>query len=140
MLGSVLAITTALCWGTGTIFARLGLQRINPSTGTFISMVSSLILVGSLALTINFDAITSLSPTALLWFGLIGVMNYVIGRQFNYLAIRRIGVAKASPIFASASLFAIILAVTFIGERITVLIGIGACCIVMGLSLLVTSK
>lgn len=140
MLGSVLAITAALCWGTGAIFARLGLQRIKPSTGAFISMVSSLALVGSLALLINFDAITSLSLTALLWFGLIGVINYVIGRQFNYLGIGRIGVAKASPIFASAPLFAIILAVTFIGERITVPIGIGAFCIVIGLSLLVTSK
>ena len=140
MLGSVLAITAAFCWGTSAIFARLGLQRIKPSTGTFVSMVSSLILVGSLALIVNFDAIVSLSVKALLWFALIGVINYVIGRQFNYLGIRRIGVAKASSIFASAPLFAMILAVTFIGERITVPIGIGTFCIVIGLSILVTSE
>ena len=140
MLGSVLAITAAFCWGTGAVFARLGLQRIKPSAGTFISMVSSIILVGSLALIINFDAVASLSLTALLWFALIGVINYVIGRQFNYLGIGRIGVTKATPIFASAPLFAIILAVIFIGEKVNAPIVIGTLSIVGGLSLLVTSK
>ncbi len=140
MLGSVLAITAAFCWGTGAVFARLGLQRIKPSAGTFISMVSSIILVGSLALIINFDAVASLSLTALLWFALIGVINYVIGRQFNYLGIGRIGVTKATPIFAAAPLFAIILAVIFIGEKVNVPIVIGTLSIVGGLSLLVTSK
>ena len=139
-MGIVLAITTALFWGTGAIFARLGLQRVRASTGTFISMLSSLVLVGGLALIIDFDAVASLSVKALLWFGLIGVMTYVIGRQFNYISVRHIGVTKATPIFASAPLFSMILAVTFIGEQVNTLIVIGTLCIVGGLSLLVTGK
>lgn len=140
MLGILLAITAALSWATAYIFARLGLQRIKPSTGTLISLVSSVALVGSLSLLVNFDAIVSLSLTALLWFGLIGIINYAIGRQFRYLGIRHIGVAKASPIFASSPLFAMILAVTFTGETINLAIVSGTLCIVAGLSLLVTSQ
>jgi len=141
MLGIVLAITAACCWSTGAVLVRLGLQGgIKSSTGALISMLSSLLLVGSLALLINFDEVAHLSPMALLWFGLIGIVNYVLGRQFNYISIRHIGVTKATPLFAASPLFAMILAVTFIGESINSAIVIGTIIIVGGLYLVVTSQ
>ena len=140
MLGIVLAITAAFCWGIGAIFARLGLRNIRASTGTFISTLASVLLVGLLALTLNFDDIVHLSPTALLWFALIGVANFVLGRQFNYLAIKYIGVTKATPLFAAAPFFAMFLAVIFIGERVNVAIVIGTLVIMTGLYLVVTSE
>ena len=140
MLGIVLAITAAFCWGTAAIFSRLGLQNIKASTGTLISMLSSILLVGSLALIMNFDDIVHISPAALLWFSLIGVINFVLGRQFNYLSISYIGVTKATPLFASAPFFAIILAVTLIGESINPTIVIGTCAVVAGLYLVSTSQ
>ena len=140
MLGIVLAFTAALCWGTGAIFARLGLQDIKTSTGTLISMVSSAVLITLVALLVNFDAIIYLSPTALLWFGLIGIINFFIGRQCNYSAIRYIGVTRATPIFASAPLFSMILAVAFIGESINLTIVIGTLSILVGIYLVVTGE
>lgn len=140
MLGIVLAITAAFCWGTGAIFARLGLGRIKPSPGTLISMLSSLVLVGSLALTTRFDDVRSLSPAALAWFSLIGILNYLLGRQFNYSAIRYIGVTRATPLFATAPFFAIILAIVFLGEKVNVPIILGAFSVVAGLYLVVTSR
>ncbi len=140
MLGIVLAITAALFWGTSATLSRLGLQNIKASTGTLISMLSSILLVGLLALTINFDDVVHISPTALLWFGLIGVINYVLGRQFNYLSITHIGVTKAAPLFASAPLFAIILAVVLIGESINPAIIIGTFAIVAGLYFVIVSQ
>ena len=140
MLGIVLAITAALCWGTSATFSRLGLRSIKAPTGTLISMISSVLLVGTLALTINFDDVIRLSPTALLWFTLIGVVNYVLGRQFNYLSISRIGITRATTLFASAPFFAIILAVTFLGESINTLVIVGTIAVVGGLYLVVTSQ
>ena len=140
ILGPILAITAALCWGTGAVFARLGLQRIKSSTGVFISMLSSLIMVGSLALIINFDDIASLQIQEVLWFALIGITNYVIGRQCNYAGIKYVGVTKATPVFSSAPLFAMILALAFLGEHITVPIVVGTLAIVGGIGLLVSSK
>ncbi|MFC2004941.1 EamA family transporter [Chloroflexota bacterium] len=141
MLGVVLAITAACCWAISAVLARLGLQGgIRTSTGTFISMVSSLLLLGVLALTINFNDIVNLLPLALLWFGLIGIVNYVMGRQFNYLAINHIGVTKATPLFASAPLFSLVLAMSFLGESVNPAIIIGTLTIVGGLYLVVTSQ
>ena len=141
MLGVVLAITAAACWSISAVLARLGMQSgIRPSTGTFISMISSLLLLGVLAIAINFDAVVNLLPLALLWFGLIGITNYVMGRQFNYLAINYIGVTKATPLFASAPVFAMILAVIFLGESVNPPIIIGTLTITGGLYLVVTSQ
>jgi len=139
MLGIILAITAAFCWGASAIFTRIGLQGIKASTGTFISMLSSLVLVVALALVLNFDAVTNLSLTAILWFGLIGLINYLIGRQLNFLSIKYIGVTKATPLFAAAPLFALVLAVALIGESVNVPIVIGTLAVVGGLYLVVTS-
>lgn len=140
MLGIVLAITAALGWGASAIFARLGLQGIKTSTGTLISMLSSVLLVGSLALILNFDDVVHLSPMALLWFGLIGLLNYALGRQFNYSSIRYVGATQASVLFSSSPVFAMVLAVTLLGESVNPAIIIGTLIIVAGLYLVVTSK
>lgn len=140
MLGIILAITAGACWGIGSTFARLGLQGIRVSTGVLISMLSSIMLICSLALIIDYDAVLSLTPKEVLWFGLIGVVTYVLGRQFNYMAIRRIGVGRATPIFASAPLFAITIAITFTGESINLPIITGTLFIVVGLYLVITSR
>ncbi|MFC2038428.1 EamA family transporter [Chloroflexota bacterium] len=141
MAGILLAITAACCWAGSAIFARLGLSRgIKPSTATFVSSISSFLIVGLLAVFTSFDDILQLTPMALAWFGLIGIINYIMGRQFNYAAIRRIGVVKASPLFASAPLFAMILAISFLGEAINPGIVIGTLTIVSGIYLVVTSQ
>ncbi len=140
MLAVILAITAACCWSVMGILARLGLQSgIRASTGTFISMMSSFLLV-ALALAINFNDVLNLSWITFLWFGLIGIITYVMGRQFNYNSIQRIGVNKASSLFASAPLFAMILAVSFLDESVNIAIITGTLTIVGGLYLVVTSR
>ncbi len=140
MLAILFAITAAFLWGISFVFARWGLQHIKPATATLISVVSSLILIGSLSLIIEFDAVISLSLGALLWFGLVGALNFVIGRQFSFLGMKYIGVIRSTPMTASAPLLAMILAVVFTGEVVNVPIVAGTVCIVAGISLLVTSK
>ncbi len=140
-MGVALAITAACCYAASAVLARVGLSTgIKPSSGTFISMISSVLLVGALALAINFKDIISLSMNAVLWFGLIGIITYFIGRQANFAAIRRIGAARASPLFSTASLFALILAVSFLGENVNTLIIIGTLTIISGIYLVVTSQ
>lgn len=140
MLGVVLAIAAAFFWGTSAIFSRLGLQNIKAPTGTLISMLSSILVVGLLALTLNFNDTIHISLTALLWFGLIGIVNYILGRQFNFLSITYIGATKATTLFASAPFFAIILAVTLIGESINLTSIIGTFVVIAGLYLVITSQ
>ena len=140
MLGIFLAIAAGCGWGASSVLVRLGLLHIEPSLGTFLSLFSSFVVAGSLALILNFDAFTSLHPKTVLWFGLIGLLNYGIGRQFNYFSIRYIGVARATSIFSSAPLFAVSIAVLFTGETINFYTGIGTLCIVGGLYLVITGR
>jgi len=139
MTGIAFAIMASFCWGIAAIFVRLGLQGINASTGTFISMLSSVIFVCSLALIIEYDAALALTPMALLWFSMIGLVTFVLGRGFNYTSIRYIGVGKATPMIASAPLFAVFIAVTFTGESVNLPILAGTLSIFVGLYLVITS-
>lgn len=140
MLGSLLALSAAFCWGTSSVFARLGLQQIKPAVGTLLSIASSLVLVSLLFLFIEFNGLLSFSPAALLWFSVIGFVNYVLGRQFNYLGIKRIGVSRATPIVAASPLFSMLLAVIFTGETVSAPVIIGSLSIMAGLFLLITEK
>ena len=140
MLGTFLAIAAGCLWGASSALVRLGLRDIGPSLGTFLSLFSSFVLAGSLALILNFDAFTSLQPRTVLWFALIGLLNYGIGRQFNYFSIRSIGVARATSVFSSAPLFAVIIAVLLTGEAINLYMSIGTLCIVGGLYLVITGR
>lgn len=140
MLGVLFGLTAALFFSAGAILARLGLRNISASTGTFFSTLASVLLIGLLALTLNFDDVTHLSAAALVWFGLIGIINYVLGRHFNYLSIRYIGATKATPLFASSPLFSMVLAVALIGEKVNLPIVMGTLVIIAGLYLVVTSK
>ncbi len=140
MLGIVLAITAALSWGITAIFTRLGLRGIKTSTGTLISMLSSVLPVGLLALIMNFNDVVHLSSEALLWFGLVGIVNYAMGRHFNYSSVRYIGATRATLLFASSPVFAMVLAVTMLGESVNPPIIIGTFIIIAGIYLVVTSK
>ena len=141
MTGALLAVAAAVCWSVSAIMVRLGLRGgIKSTTGTFISTISSLILLGGLALLIDFKDIRLLSLTTVAWFAAVGLVNYVGGRLFNYISIRRIGVAKAAPLFASSPLFAFIFAVTFLGETVNLALIIGTLTIAAGLYLVVTSQ
>lgn len=141
MLGVLLAIAAAASYSVSAVLARLGLQGgIRTSTGTFISSLSSLALIGTLALIVNFKDMQALLPEAILWFALIGFINYVLGRQFNYGSIQRIGVSRAAPLFASSPLFAFLLAVIFLGESVNPALIAGTLVLVGGLYLVVTSR
>ena len=76
---------------------------------------------------------------AVLWFSMVGMVSYVLGRGLNYTAIRYIGVGRATPMVASAPLFAVVLAAIFLGERVNFPIAAGTFSIVVGLYLVVKS-
>ena len=123
------------------MLTRLGLRSgMKTSTATFISTLGSLPLLAALALSLNSSDLHRLTPLAFLWFFVVGTLNYVMARQFNYIAIKHIGVTKATPLFSSSPLFAMTLAVIFLGESVSVLTFIGALSIFTGIYLVVTSQ
>lgn len=140
MLGMFLAFLAACGWGTSAIFVRLALQHMPATAGALLSLVSGSLLIFSLALLVNFDAIPTLPAIAFGWFALVGFIQYPMGRFFNYRSIHLAGVARASPLLATSPLFATIWAVTLGGERPGLLTIMGGLAIVTGVALIVSGR
>jgi len=140
MLGILLSLVAAVTWGIGGVFVRLGAPELKISTGTYVSIISSLILTLVIALTVHLQDFASFTVVGILWFGLVGVVNFRLGRHFNYMGIDLIGVARSSPIIASSPLFAMVMAITFLGESVNLYIIVGTVLVVTGLSLVMSKE
>ena len=142
LLSIGLACIAALGFGSAAIFARVGMQGLSPMPGTLISLVSSTLLAGTLALAFNFDEVIALPVVALAWLLGNGIVTYMGGRTQQYIAISLIGAARVTPIVGGAALFAALFAIAFtkfgvpgFDERMTIMIGVGTVVVVLGLAL-----
>lgn len=139
MLGVLLALCAAASWGTDAVLARQGLRRMPPAVGTLISLCASVVGAVVVALVFDREHLLGYPPAAFAWFAMIGLVNFLGGRQCNYEAVKRLGAARATPLFAASPLVSIALAATFTGERLTLPLLLGALLIVAGVVLVVSS-
>ena len=140
MLGVTFALLAATSWGFSAILVRLGVQSLRPTTGTWMSLIPGIILIMALAAIFNWDNIASLAAIAFFWFALSGLFNFALGRLLNATSIQLAGVARATPLFSTAPLFATILAIIFLGESITVWLLLGTLTIVAGIALITSDQ
>ena len=87
-MGILGALTAALAWGTDSVLAREGLRKVPPALGTFISLCASLI-VCLIALALSGPGRYPLH--GVLWFMMVGVCNFLVGRQCNFRSTQRLG-------------------------------------------------
>ena len=139
MLAIVLALGAAASWGMSAVLVRHGLRDLSTSMGTLLSLTSGLIVTALLVAVLELDALLAVSWTGIALFGLIGILNFPMGRFFNYMAMSRLGVGRSTPLLASSPLFAVIIAVLFIGEHITLATGAGIALILSGLLVTITA-
>lgn len=104
-------------FGSATIFARLGMAQVGALPVTFISLVFSFAASGILSVVFVFSDFAGLPLIVLAWCLMLGVFNFLGGRNLSYLAVGRIGAARAGAIVGTSAVFASILAITITGER-----------------------
>jgi DME family drug/metabolite transporter len=139
MLSVALALGAALSWGFGAVFVRLALRDMSAALGTLISLVAGFLFTALLVAVFQLDAALSLSAEALLLFGIVGIFNFPLGRFLNYLSMSHIGVGRSTPILASSPLFAMVLAIIFIGESLNLAAIAGTALIMAGLYVTIMS-
>ena len=137
MIGIVLALLAALWFGSAPYFARLGLRHMSTTAGTLVSMVSALLVVGIIAIPIHRGELLSLPLVLLGWLALLGFLNYPLGRFLNFSGVRLAGVARATPLLATSPLWAMIMAIMFLGETPGLLTALGALSVMGGVALIV---
>ena len=136
----VLALLAAVGFGSGAVFARLGLRGMKPATGTAISLIVSFSLTAVLALAIERSALFTLPAIALVWFLVLGIVNYPLARLMNYTSVNLVGASRSAPIISTAPLFSAVLAIIFLGEEMNLLVGLGTAAIVVGSILIVVER
>ncbi|MBM4414990.1 MAG: DMT family transporter [Chloroflexi bacterium] len=133
MLAVALAVTAAFAWGLSAVLVRLGLRDMPTALGTLISLVAGLLLTGALVAILQPGELRDVSRSAVLLLAVVGVLNFPIGRLFNYMAMSRLGVGRSTPLLASAPLFAVAVAVAFTGEELRPATALGIALILGGL-------
>ncbi len=132
MVAILFALAAALSWGISSVFVRLGLRYVSTTLGTLVSLFSGLLFIGVLALLLQLDDLKALSLAAIALFALIGVLNFAIGRYFNFMSISHLGIGRSTPILASSPLFAMVIAVAFTGESVSAGTLVGTALILAG--------
>ncbi len=121
------------------VLVRIGLQYTSTWVGTFISLAAGLLVTVLLALAFQREAVLDVSMRAVVLFGVIGILNFPMGRFFNYVALGRLGVARSTPILASVPFFAVLIAVLFAGETLRPATAAGIGFVLAGLYVTVTA-
>ena len=130
----LLALGAALCFSSGQICSRLGLNHGTPTSAISFSLFTStavlLVVLGPLASRAD-------APTAgVLLFTGAGVLSPFCTQILLFISANKVGISRASPLRNTTPLFAGVVAVLWLGETVTVAIASGTLLIIFGASLL----
>jgi drug/metabolite transporter, DME family len=126
----LLAIAAAILFGVGGVLSRRGLQHANPLAAAVVSITVTTAFVWCLTL---LSGPVSRLFTWRVWPFLVGgLVAPGLSRLMAFVGIDRIGVARTTSLMAAAPLFAVLIAMAFLGERPTPLLLLGAAAIVGG--------
>ena len=130
----LLALGAALCFSSGQICSRLGLNYGTPTSAISVSLFTSTVV---LFVVLGPPASRADAPTAgLLLFTGAGVLSPFCTQILLFISANKVGISRASPLRNTTPLFAGIVAVLWLGETVTVAIATGTLLIVFGASLL----
>lgn len=131
------AFLASLGFGSGSVLIRLGAQALPSQAVTFFAVGTGAVLATILALIFDLSDMDDLPAVAYGWFAVLALLGYPMARLFNYTAISMIGATRAAPMDALRPVFALGLAVAFLGERPNLIVGLGTPVIVTGLILVI---
>lgn len=138
MIGQLFSLLSAVTFAASTVYVRRAVYLLGSSTGVmYVSVLLGTILF-ALVMIISGTAVQlgSASALALLALAGAGIVHFVVGRWFNYTALRFIGSNRATPIMSTDVLVAVTLGVAFMGEPLTLGLALGAALIVTGVVLI----
>ena len=133
------AILTAIVWGMVPILEKIGLAKIHPDTGLFLRCFG--VVFGAVILLIlKFDTLklelSTISPRALIFLISAGILASFVAQLFFYRALKFGVTSKVVAISSMYPLVAFILALIFLGEKLTLIKFLGLCFVLLGVVLL----
>jgi drug/metabolite transporter (DMT)-like permease len=141
MLGGLLALLSAAAFALNNAAARRGVLSGSVLQALAISVPFGVpfFFLGVLAFG-SLDDLAGFTGREIMWLAAAGILHFVLGRYANYRGAKAIGAVMMGPIQDLNILFSLILAVVFLGEKITPLMAIGIALVVFGPALVFESK
>ncbi|WP_409304032.1 EamA family transporter [Peribacillus sp. SCS-155] len=133
----VFAILSAISAAFVSIFGKIGLQNIDANTATAVrSIIMALFLIGVVAFEGNLSKIPEIVGERktfifIILSGIAGATSWL----FYFLALKNGKVSQVAPIDKLSVVIATVVAIAFLGERISLLNGIGVALITVGVLL-----
>ncbi len=130
----IYALLSAVCAALVAIFGKIGLQNLDANTATAIrAVIMALFLVGVVVAQGKLVLVGEIiaNKKALLFIVLSGVAG-ALSWLFYFVALKNGNVAQVAPIDKLSVVFAVVLAVILLGEKISLMAGVGVTLISAG--------
>ena len=126
----LLALIAALCFSLARVILKRALVSSTPLTAAVVGVAFTGVFVVAIAAATS--RLSLLATWDILPFLGVGLLAPGLSRFLVYVGVDRVGAARASSVSATSPLFAIGLAVAFLGERPSGTVVIGAAFVVLG--------
>ncbi|KHS87161.1 membrane protein [Pectobacterium brasiliense] len=130
----IYALLSAVCAAMVAIFGKIGLQNLDANTATAIRAVIMALFLGGVVVAQGKLALVGeivANKKALLFIVLSGVAG-ALSWLFYFVALKNGNVAQVAPIDKLSVVFAVVLAVILLGEKISLMAGAGVALISVG--------
>lgn len=130
----IFALLSAVTAALVAIFGKIGLQGVDTNTATAVrAIIMALFLIIVILAQGKLNQITNVIANQkafmfIIFSGIAGALSWL----FYFLAIKAGKVSQVVPIDRLSVVFALILALLFLGEKLSLLVGIGAALITAG--------
>src|SRR5215470_178289 len=111
------ALANAFLFALHNLLAKKALRYSNPATAVISSLLINIVFLWSVSLMVV--PLSSLTTSGILIFVLVGFFQPGLTRLLTYKAIDALGVAITDPIRATTPLFSAMMAIIFLGEKVT---------------------
>src|SRR5690242_21364137 len=128
--GIALALLSSTFLGTAVVLANVGLRYLHPARGALVSIPSTTVLFWMLAPLLL--RIQGWNPTGFAIFLAVGLVFPGVVTLLNFASNRITGPTIAGTVSSTTPLFAVLLAIGFLGEPLTVTVAAGTGAIVLG--------
>jgi drug/metabolite transporter (DMT)-like permease len=140
-LGGLLALCAAATFAFNNTLARRGVLSGSVLQAMAITVPFGVpLMLIAMAMFGAWPALDDFTPEIYASFAAAGVAHFVFGRYCNDRAVKAIGANLSGPLIEASVLFALILAVTMLGEKLTIIKVLGIALILAGPLLTVDKK
>jgi len=138
--GSLVLLATPVLWNFYTVLGKRTLDKYNPILAlTYVTVLGGLFLLPFSVADNSIRSALSLSLSSWLAIAYLAVACTLVGYYIWFYALKKVGATVTSSFLFAEPLVTVLLAALFVGEKVTVPIGVGGLLIFLGVYL-VTRK